>query len=104
MPDRKFAIVNGASTGIGLELARQCGNHGFDLLIAANEPRIAAPGQGMLWLHHGGRRGLRCFLCGLTRREPRQVLASQVLRLASTVSAGAPSRAMRWSWQSTAWQ
>jgi NAD(P)-dependent dehydrogenase (short-subunit alcohol dehydrogenase family) len=37
---RKFAIVTGASTGIGLELARECAKHKFDLLIAANEPQI----------------------------------------------------------------
>jgi threonine dehydrogenase-like Zn-dependent dehydrogenase len=35
-----FAIVTGASTGIGLELARQCAAHGFDLLIVADEPLI----------------------------------------------------------------
>jgi len=37
---RPFAIVTGASTGIGLELARECANNGFDLLIAADEPEI----------------------------------------------------------------
>ena len=37
---RKFAVVTGASTGIGLELARQCAKNKFDLLIAANEPEI----------------------------------------------------------------
>lgn len=37
---RPFAIVTGASTGIGLELARQCAQHGYDLLIAADEARI----------------------------------------------------------------
>ena len=37
---RKFAIVTGASTGIGFELARQCLDHGFDVLIAADEPAI----------------------------------------------------------------
>jgi short-subunit dehydrogenase len=36
----QFAIVTGASTGIGLELARCCANQGFDLLIAADEPEI----------------------------------------------------------------
>jgi short-subunit dehydrogenase len=36
----KFAIVTGASTGIGLELARCCARDGFDLLIAADEPEI----------------------------------------------------------------
>jgi short-subunit dehydrogenase len=34
---RKLAVVTGASTGIGLELAREAARHGFDLLIAANE-------------------------------------------------------------------
>jgi len=37
---RQFAIVTGASTGIGLELAKCCAQNGFDLLIAADEPRI----------------------------------------------------------------
>ena len=37
---RPFAIVTGASTGIGLELARRCANEGYDLLIAADEPEI----------------------------------------------------------------
>jgi short-subunit dehydrogenase len=35
-----FAIVTGASTGIGYELAKQCAEHGYDLLIAADEARI----------------------------------------------------------------
>jgi uncharacterized protein len=39
---RKFAVVTGASTGIGLELARECAKNDFDLLIAANEPEINA--------------------------------------------------------------
>ena len=39
---RQFAIVTGASTGIGLELAKCCARDGFDLLIAADEPEIEA--------------------------------------------------------------
>jgi short-subunit dehydrogenase len=39
-PDRGLAVVTGASSGIGLELARRCARHGFDLVIAADEPRI----------------------------------------------------------------
>lgn len=36
----QFAIVTGASSGIGLELARCCVREGFDVLIAADEPEI----------------------------------------------------------------
>jgi short-subunit dehydrogenase len=36
-----LAVVTGASSGIGLELAHQCAEHGFDLVIAADERRIA---------------------------------------------------------------
>jgi len=39
---RPLAIVTGASTGIGLELAKQCARNGFDLLIAADQPAIEA--------------------------------------------------------------
>jgi hypothetical protein len=38
--NRPFAIVTGASTGIGLELAKCCAQDGFDFLIAADEPEI----------------------------------------------------------------
>jgi len=38
--DRKFAIVTGASSGIGLELAAICAQEGFDLLVAADRPEI----------------------------------------------------------------
>jgi NAD(P)-dependent dehydrogenase (short-subunit alcohol dehydrogenase family) len=37
---RPFAVVTGASSGIGFELARCCVAHGYDLLIAADEPAI----------------------------------------------------------------
>ena len=42
MPElaRELAIVTGASTGIGLELARECAKNNFDLIIAANEAEI----------------------------------------------------------------
>jgi short-subunit dehydrogenase len=37
---RPLAIVTGASSGIGYELAKQCVEHGFNLVIAADEPAI----------------------------------------------------------------
>ena len=39
MPE--LAVVTGASTGIGLELAKCCARHGYELVIAADEPAIA---------------------------------------------------------------
>ncbi len=39
---RQFAVVTGASSGIGLELARQFAGHGFDVLIAAEDGELAA--------------------------------------------------------------
>jgi short-subunit dehydrogenase len=35
---RPFAIVTGASSGIGLALAREAATRGYDLLIAADRP------------------------------------------------------------------
>jgi|SRR6185437_2967060 len=43
---RPLAIVTGASSGIGLELARECARNGFDLIIAAD--RALAPARAML--------------------------------------------------------
>ncbi|MFC1455944.1 SDR family NAD(P)-dependent oxidoreductase [Microvirga arabica] len=42
MPDtsRPLAIVTGASTGIGYELAKLCAENGYDLLIAADQAAI----------------------------------------------------------------
>ncbi len=40
MAERPLAVVTGASTGIGFQLARCCVDNGFDLVIAADEPEI----------------------------------------------------------------
>jgi uncharacterized protein len=43
--NKPFAIVTGASSGIGLELAAICAQEGFDLLIAADRPEIQAAAE-----------------------------------------------------------
>jgi short-subunit dehydrogenase len=39
---RGLAVITGASSGIGLELARQFAEHGFDLMVVADSDRIQA--------------------------------------------------------------
>jgi uncharacterized protein len=39
-PSRPLAIITGASSGIGLELAKLAAAEGYDLVIAADEPQI----------------------------------------------------------------
>ena len=40
-PSRPLAVVTGASTGIGYELAKCCAENGFDLVVAADEAEIS---------------------------------------------------------------
>jgi short-subunit dehydrogenase len=44
---RQFAVVTGASSGIGLELAKQFAQHGFDLLVAAEDAGIVGAADGL---------------------------------------------------------
>jgi uncharacterized protein len=41
MSARPLAVVTGASSGIGRELASLCASEGFDLVVAADDPSIA---------------------------------------------------------------
>jgi short-subunit dehydrogenase len=50
-----FALVTGASTGIGRALARQFVDHGFDVVIAAEEPEVHDAAAD---LSNSGRRAL----------------------------------------------
>lgn len=40
MNEKPFAVVTGASSGIGFELAKQFAQNGFDLLVCAEDPGI----------------------------------------------------------------
>jgi len=42
---RPLAIVTGASAGIGYELAKICAENGFDLIVAADQPKITQAAQ-----------------------------------------------------------
>ncbi len=45
MPTGNFAVVTGASTGIGFELAKLAAEDGYDLLIVSNEDEIEGAAQ-----------------------------------------------------------
>lgn len=45
MQGRPLAVVTGASSGIGFELARICGENGFNLVVVADEPEIESAAQ-----------------------------------------------------------
>ena len=47
MSDRDLAVVTGASSGVGLELARRCAREDFDLVIVADEPEIEVAAQAL---------------------------------------------------------
>jgi short-subunit dehydrogenase len=42
---RPLAIVTGASTGIGFELASLCAQNGFDLIVAADDPKLSSAAE-----------------------------------------------------------
>lgn len=44
---RPFAVVTGASSGVGLELARQFADHGYDVLITAEDDHLEAVAKGL---------------------------------------------------------
>ena len=39
--ERKFAVVTGASSGIGYELAKQFAEHGYDVLVTAEDSGLS---------------------------------------------------------------
>jgi short-subunit dehydrogenase len=45
--NRQLAIVTGASSGIGLELAKLCATNGYDLVIAADDPSLSQAAESL---------------------------------------------------------
>src|ERR1700749_3631443 len=58
----KFSIVTGASTGIGLELAKCCARDGMDILVVANEPEIEQAAETLRGLGAGNVQALEADL------------------------------------------
>jgi uncharacterized protein len=44
---RPLAVVTGASSGIGFELAKLCAEHGFNLIIAADDPKLETAAEAL---------------------------------------------------------
>ena len=80
---RPLAVVTGASTGIGLELARLCAENGFDLIVAADEPRIE---EAAAELRRGG---VECtpVECDLATREGVEALIAAIEHSGGAVEA-----------------
>jgi uncharacterized protein len=74
MSTRMFAVVTGASSGIGLELARQCLEHGFDVLVCAEDEGIGA--AATLLSRLGGI--VQSVQADLSTREGCEQLVSQI--------------------------
>jgi uncharacterized protein len=80
---RQMAVVTGASTGIGLELARLCAERKLDLIIAADEPLIANAARELSLL------GANCtpVECDLSCAEGVEKLRSAIAAAARPVDA-----------------
>src|SRR3954463_14154682 len=53
LTERPLAVVTGASAGIGYELAKLCAQNGFDLVVAADQPKIVHAAQDFRMLGAG---------------------------------------------------
>src|SRR5256885_1695717 len=79
----QLALVTGASSGIGLELAKQFAEHGFDLVIVAEDEGIRSAADA---LRSTGVR-VEAVQTDLARREGVDELVRAIRRLDSPVDA-----------------
>src|SRR3954451_16193402 len=85
MSTPSFAVVTGASSGIGLELARQFVDHGFDVLMVAEDHGIEAAAAAVGGeafradlARHGGAERLWAAIAACGRRVDALVLNAGV--------------------------
>lgn len=80
--NQKLAVVTGASSGIGLELARECAAHGFDLIVCAEDDGIVEAARGL-----GGKVSARAVQADLSTREGVEELWTQIQATGRAVDA-----------------
>jgi len=78
---RPLAVVTGASSGIGLELARQLGERGFDLLMTAEDPQVVVAADAVA----GQDCAVRAVVADLTRQDGVDRLVADVTALGRPV-------------------
>jgi len=72
---RQLAVITGASSGIGLELARQCAANGFDLIMCAEDAAIQSA-AAQLQSEHGVQ--VQAIQLDLSTRQGVEQLATEV--------------------------
>jgi short-subunit dehydrogenase len=70
--NRKLAVVTGASSGIGFELAKECAQNGFDLIVCAEDAGIHRAAAAIAG---GGTGSVQAVQADLRTREGCRVLA-----------------------------
>src|ERR1700712_3140849 len=81
---RKFAVVTGASSGIGFELAKQFAEHGFDLMVAAEDDGIT---QAAADLRSDGQTEVLPVRVDLSRYDGVEELYAAILQTGRAVDA-----------------
>lgn len=80
---RLFAVVTGASSGIGYHLARIFAENGYDLLVTADEPQIAEAAKDF----EAAGAQVRSVQADLTKREEVEGLWKEILATGRLVDA-----------------
>jgi short-subunit dehydrogenase len=83
-PSNEFAVVTGASSGIGFELAKQFAGHGYDLLIAAEDETVE---QAAAALRRDGQNQVTAVRADLATYEGVEKLYAAILESGRDVDA-----------------